>query len=82
MPQNNDIKNDLLQLNLDDLSFELAYEKLQEIVEVLENGQYSLDESLGLYEIGQRLVKFCSEALDQVELKVITIDRDTHSENG
>lgn len=53
-----------------DLSFEDALEKLEQIIEKLENEEATLDESFKLFEQGMKLGKFCSEKLDQYESKV------------
>jgi len=45
------------------VSFEDAFERLQEVVRTLENGQTPLDESLKLYEEGVRLIRQCHEKL-------------------
>lgn len=54
----------------ENLTFECAVERLEEIVRLLENGKASLDDSLKLYEEGVSLVRFCSEALDSAEKKI------------
>lgn len=52
------------------LTYEAAFAELQGIIETLEGGQKSLDESTALYQRGQLLVKHCGELLDRAELKV------------
>lgn len=58
------------------ISFESAALRLEEIVALLEKGGISLDESLKLYEEGISLVKLCNEALDKAEnkIKILSID--------
>ena len=53
-----------------DLSFEAAFEELESVVEQLEEGALSLEESIALYERGQMLARLCQERLDQAELRV------------
>ena len=55
---------------LEGLTFEKAFGELETIVAALESEKRSLDESLALYERGQSLAKYCSNLLDQAELKV------------
>lgn len=43
---------------------------LEDIVRKLESGGLSLDESLSSFEEAVKLVKFCTEKLDQAEKKV------------
>lgn len=50
-----------------EVSFENAMERLEEIVESLENGEYPLEESLKLFEEGVKLVKLCNTKLESVE---------------
>lgn len=50
--------------------FEAAYRELQMIVERLESGELSLDESVSLYERGRQLVAFCGDCLDRADLRV------------
>ena len=52
------------------MKFEEALKRIEEIVEALEQGEVSLDDSLKLYEEGQSLIKFCREKLTKVEEKV------------
>ena len=52
------------------MSFEQAMARLEEIVRRLEQGDVPLEEALGLFEEGSRLVKKCSAQLDKAEQKV------------
>lgn len=51
-------------------SFEQALKRLEEIVQKLEGGDLSLDESLSLFEEGINLSRFCTKKLAQAEKKV------------
>lgn len=53
-----------------EMSFEESLLELESIVEKLENGQLSLDESLGLFEKGIKLVKECEVKLKSAQQKV------------
>jgi len=55
---------------IEDLTFEQAFKELEETVAKLEDGNLSLEESLALFERGQRLSAYCSRLLEQAELKV------------
>lgn len=58
------------------LTFEKALEELEAIVEKLEHGQISLEESLAAFERGMELVTFCQARLQQVEKRVeILVER-------
>ncbi len=53
-----------------EMSFEESLQELEGIVEKLEKGQLSLDESLGLFEKGIKLVKECELKLKSAQQKV------------
>lgn len=55
---------------IENLTFEQAFEELEATVAKLEGGDLSLEESLALFERGQRLSAHCSRLLEQAELKV------------
>ena len=61
------------------MKFEKALERLEEVVEELEKGELSLDESLAKYENGIKMYRICLELLEGAEkrLKVFATD-----ENG
>ncbi len=52
------------------LKFEQALKRLEKIVEDLEKGDLSLDESLKRYEEGIKLSRFCTNKLEEAEKKV------------
>ena len=54
----------------ENLTFESASARLEEIVKILEQGNSPLDESLKLYEEGVLLVRFCNDSLDNAEKKI------------
>ena len=58
------------------LTFEQALEKLESIVERLESGGISLDESIEAFEEGQKLVQFCLKKLQTAEKKVKKLSKD------
>ena len=51
-------------------TFEEAMEQLEQIVEELEGGELTLDESLARYEKGVKAVKRCRDILDSAEKKL------------
>lgn len=63
---------------IDDLSFEEALKELERIVGRLESGDATLDESIRLYERGDRLRARCAERLDaaQARIEAIRLDAD------
>jgi len=62
------------------LSFEEALKRLEEIVETLEGGNSSLDESLKLYEEGVALGKSCMTRLNEAKLKLKKIQTNSNGD--
>jgi exodeoxyribonuclease VII small subunit len=54
----------------DTANFEESLQKLEKIIEKLEDGDISLEESVKSFEKGIGLVKECQKQLSQAELKV------------
>lgn len=55
--------------------FEDAMKKLESIVERMEKGDMSLNESLKMFEEGVKLTRFCSHELHKAEKKVELLSR-------
>jgi len=53
-----------------ELSFEQALSRLEELVKQLEGGNIELDRSLGVFEEAVSLVKLCNGMLDNAEQKI------------
>ena len=51
-------------------SFERSLDELEQLVQKMEKGEQSLDESLAAYERGVALYRECQKALEQAELRV------------
>lgn len=51
-------------------SFESALDELEQLVQKMEKGEQSLDESLAAYERGIALYRECQKALEQAEQRV------------
>ncbi len=60
------------------ISFEEAFQKLEEISKKIETEELSLDESLKLFEEGLKLSGYCSKILEDAKQKIETIT----TENG
>lgn len=58
-----------------DISFENALEKLEKIVDQLESGDFSLDDSLKKYEEGVKLARYCQQKLDKAKAKIETLTK-------
>ncbi|MEZ5405058.1 MAG: exodeoxyribonuclease VII small subunit [Verrucomicrobiia bacterium] len=57
-------------------NFEVAMERLEKIVEEMENAELPLEDILQRYEEGTRLKKFCEEKLKEAEKRVQQIQPD------
>ncbi len=55
---------------VEELSYEEAFSKMEDILSKLEAGNIKLDQSLDLYEEGIKLYKHCNKILNEAELKV------------
>ena len=51
-------------------NFEKSIEKLEKIVEEMEQGEVNLDNMLKKFEEGMKLAKFCTKKLDEAEKKI------------
>ena len=58
---------------MDNMTFEEAKKKLEEIVNKIKNENCTLDEALNLYEEGVRLSKFCDEKLSVFKTRLSEI---------
>jgi exodeoxyribonuclease VII small subunit len=56
--------------DLAEVSFEAALSELESLVEQMETGELSLDQSLAAFERGVKLTRHCQAALETAELKV------------
>jgi exodeoxyribonuclease VII small subunit len=61
--------------SVETLSFEKAMRELETIVDKLERGEVSLEESIAIYERGEALKKRCENLLQSAEMKIETIRR-------
>jgi len=52
------------------LDFEKSLEKLENIIEALEDGDLPLNESIKTFEEGVKITKHCQELLTKAELKI------------
>lgn len=72
---------DLLDKKIDDLTYEDAFNRLQKITELLEDGNVSLDDSIKYYEQGILLKNFCEKKLKDAEMKIKNVlDKSKNSE--
>lgn len=58
------------------VTFEIAMKQLEQIVQELESGNLSLEDSIKKFEEGIKLSKFCSAKLDETEKKISLLLKD------
>ncbi|MCK4416544.1 MAG: exodeoxyribonuclease VII small subunit [Candidatus Latescibacteria bacterium] len=61
-------------------SFEATLGRLQQIVEALEAGELTLDQSLELFEEGVKLSRQCTQMLETAKKRVLTLTRKSGGE--
>lgn len=57
------------------LTFEKAIEKLEKVVEDMEDENVTLDKSIDLYKEGTKLYKHCSEILNKLESEITVLKK-------
>ena len=65
---------------MEELTFEQAMKRLEEIVTQLEAGEAPLDKSMTLFEEGTKLSSYLSKMLDEAEQKVLLIQKKDDAE--
>lgn len=56
-------------------TLEQSFEKLEQIIGNLENGNVSLEDSFKLYNEGMKLIQNCNQQLDKVEKKIVVLNQ-------
>lgn len=64
------------EINVVSLTYEQAFEELENTVKQLEAEIQNLDQALLLFERGQALAKHCADLLEKAELKVQQLGED------
>ena len=56
-------------------TLEQSFEKLEQIIGNLENGDVSLEDSFKLNNEGMKLIQNCNQLLDKVEKKIVVLNQ-------
>ena len=56
-------------------TLEQSFEKLEQIIGNLENGDVSLEDSFKLYNEGMKRIQNCNQQLDKVEKKIVVLNQ-------
>jgi len=54
-------------------TFEEAVVELEKLVQTLEDGECSLDESMKMFEEGMKLSKYCNDKLQNAEKRIVEL---------
>lgn len=65
------------EINLEEITFEDALSKLENLVRELEAGKIKLDDAVSSYEQAVALKNFCEKKLNDAKLKIEKIELDT-----
>jgi exodeoxyribonuclease VII small subunit len=63
-------------------SFEEAYERLRKAVEELETGRLPIEAAIARYEDAMRLAQLCNRILDEAELRIQQVLRESNADAG
>ena len=58
---------------------EMAFDQIEQLLQKLQEGEVSLEESFRLYEQGMKLLQKCNENIDHVEKQMLQIDEEGHT---
>ncbi len=58
---------------------ETAFDQIEQLIQKLQEGEVSLEESFRLYEQGMKLLQKCNENIDHVEKQMLQIDEEGHT---
>ena len=58
----------------EDETLQDIFEKLDAVIENMEQGEISLEESFKLYHKGMDMLKICNDKIDTVEKKMLVLD--------
>lgn len=61
----------------DEQTYEQAVKRLEEIVNLLEKNEATLDESMKLFEEGTNLAAFCNKKLSEAKQKITVINKES-----
>jgi exodeoxyribonuclease VII small subunit len=73
-------KSNQSDLEPNEISFEKAFSRLEEILEKMNSGTVSLDESLKLYEEADSLINLSTKRLNEAERKIETLIKKRNGE--
>ncbi|GHU05816.1 exodeoxyribonuclease 7 small subunit [Betaproteobacteria bacterium] len=64
------VRSHAAEKGTEEVKFETALAELEQIVQNMENGSLSLEESIGAYQRGSELLRHCQQQLGEAERKI------------
>lgn len=64
---------------MESIRLETAFDQIEQLLQKLQEGEVSLEESFRLYEQGMKLLQRCNENIDHVEKQMLQIDEEGHT---
>ena len=61
---------------MDKLTLEETFAGLEEVIQKMERGDISLEESFQLYHKGMEMLKSCNDKIDKVEKQMLILDEE------
>ena len=58
---------------MEEMTFEAAMKRLEEIAALLESGRQPLEEAMALFEEGVKLTGYCTKKLEQAQQKILKL---------
>lgn len=55
-------------------TLEQLFTELENVIQTMEQGEISLEQSFGLYHKGMNMLKECNDKIDKVEKKMLILD--------
>lgn len=65
-----------IEENKEEFRLEEAFDRIEELLDKLNDREVSLEESFTLYQEGMRLLKQCNDRIDHVEKQMLQIDEE------
>ena len=69
------------RINIEDLTLEEGFEKIDELIETMADGDISLEEAFDKYKLGMEILKVCSDKIDKVEKQIEILNAEDISSN-
>ena len=70
-----------LKEKIEDLTLEEGFEKIDELIETMADGDISLEESFDKYKLGMEILKVCSDKIDKVEKQIEILNAEDINSN-